>query len=574
MRLRAIALDYDGTIATDGVLHPAVLESVRQARERGVVVVIVTGRILSDLKRVAGSLDFVDGVVAENGAVISLANGYTMSLGQAPPPSLIAELREQGIDFHVGRCVVEMDAAFANVAISLIRKLELPVSITFNRGRMMVLPNSIGKSSGLCNLLNILRVSVHNTLGIGDAENDHDLLNSCEYGVAVEWGSSLLKQQADHVIYGSGPEAVAGYIQEVSSKVRLPLERAYQRKLVLEVMEGQPPLEVAFRGRNVLVAGDSNSGKSWLAGLICELMILKGYTVYVFDPEGDYTSLAKLPNTLVLGERLLPQSNALTKLLPQGLSVVLDLSHLGQEEKQSYIWNHLPLVAKFRRRQGYPHRILLDECHYFLNRPDREKLLDPELDSYTLVTYRPSELANLIRSVDVVLVTRLTERAGVDSVRRLGGGHSTPADWYEALAKLDISEAAMLPPTEEVRGEVRRFRVPPRLTRHVRHQAKYFDTPLAAGNVFVFSDNGKPFGRPATTLRDVGERGNRLPLHVVQAHLERHDFSKWIANVFGDTELSNTVRKLECDHRADQTVEHFSKEFGAAIDERYECESL
>ena len=441
MRLRAIAVDYDGTIATDGVLFPAVRESIRQARERGVVVIIVTGRILSDLCRVAGSLDFVDGVVAENGAVVSLPNGHTTSLGQAPPQPLLAELSKRGIDFQVGRCVVEMDADVAQIAISLIRKLELPLAITFNRSRMMLLPDSISKSSGLRELLNVLGISLHNAVGIGDAENDHDLLNSCEYGVAVEWGSNFLKQQADHVISGRGPEAVAGYIREVSSQVRLPFEKSGQRKLVLEVVEGQPPLEVAIRGRNVLVAGDSRSGKSWLAGRLCEQMILKGYTVYVFDPEGDYDSLALLPNTVMLGGgRFLPRFQDLKMLLPQGLSVVLNLSHLGQEEKRSYIWQHLPLVAKYRRRRGYPHRILLDECHYFLNRPDQEQLLDPELDSYTLVTYRPSQLAqNIIRSVDVIIVTRLTERAEVDSLHQLASADMAQRDWYEPLANLEIS---------------------------------------------------------------------------------------------------------------------------------------
>lgn len=575
MRLRAIAVDYDGTIATDGVLHPAVRESIRQARQRGVVVVIVTGRILSDLRCVAGSLDFVDGIVAENGAVVSLPNGHTTSLGHAPPPSLLTKLTARGIDYQVGRCVIELDAAFANVAISLIRELELPLAITFNRSRMMLLPDSISKSSGLRELLSVLGVSLHNALGIGDAENDHGLLNSCEYGVAVEWGSYLLKQQADYVISGKGPEAVAAYIQQVSSQLRLPFEKAGQRKLVLEVMEGQPPLEIAIRGRNVLIAGDSKSGKSWLAGLLCEQMILKGYTIYAFDPEGDYESLALLPNTVMLGGgRLLPRFKDLKMLLPQGLSVVLNLSHLGQDEKRSYIWHYLPLVAKYRRRRGYPHRILLDECHYYLNRPDSEQLLDPELDSYALVTYRPSQLPqNIMRSVDAVIVTRLAERAEVDSVRRLVSADLTQSDWYEPLANLDITEAALLPPTEEARGEVRRFCVAPRLTQHVRHRTKYFDIPVATGSVFVFTENGRPSGESATTLRELAERVKRLASPVVEGHLRRHDFSKWIANLFGDNELAKTVRELELQHRANGTVENFGNALAAAIDERYECGS-
>jgi hypothetical protein len=35
------------------------------------------GRVLSDLKLAAGSLEFVDAVVAENGAVIEFPNGHS-----------------------------------------------------------------------------------------------------------------------------------------------------------------------------------------------------------------------------------------------------------------------------------------------------------------------------------------------------------------------------------------------------------------------------------------------------------------------------------------------------------------
>ena len=577
MRLRAIALDYDGTIATDGVLHSGVRESIRQARQRGLVVVIVTGRILSDLHRVAGGLDFVDGIVAENGAVVSLPNGYVASLGQEPPVSLLTELTGQGINFHVGRCVVEMDAAFARVAISLIRKLELPLAVEFNRSRMMLLPASISKSSGLRELLDILGVSLHNTVGIGDAENDHGLISSCEYGVAVEWGSYLLKQKADHVISGNGPEAVAAYIRELSSRLRLShaFETSARREIVLEVKERQPALEVAIRGRNALVAGDSKSGKSCLAGLLCEQMILKGYTVYVFDPEGDYDSLATLPNTIMLGAgSLLPRFEDLKMLLPQGLSIVLNLSHLGQEEKKAYIWQHLPIVSQYRRRRGYPHRVLLDECQYFFDRPESDQLLDAQLESYTLVTYRPSQLAQNIRqSMDVVLATRLTTKAEVDSLRSIAGANMTHSDWYEPLANLGREEAALLPPTEEAHGEVRPFHMVPRLTQHVRHQTKYFDIPVSARNAFVFTENGKPLGAPASTLRELAERVKRSGSHVVEGHFRRHDFSRWIADQFGDSELANTVRALESEYGTNAIGEKARDELAAVIDQRYESDS-
>jgi hydroxymethylpyrimidine pyrophosphatase-like HAD family hydrolase len=573
MRLRTIALDYDGTIATDGVLHPAVRDAIEQARRRGLVVVIVTGRILSDLRAVAGNLDFVDGIVAENGAVVFLPNGYTTALGQVPPPSLLTELTNQGVKFQVGRCVVEMDADLAHVAISLIRKLELPLAIEFNRNRMMLLPDSISKASGLRELFNILGVSLHNAVGIGDAENDHGLIDCCEYGVAVEWGSYLLKQKANYVISGNGPEAVAAYIQELSSQDRMSrvFVKGSQHKLVLEVRDGEPSLEVAIRGRNVLVAGDSRSGKSSLAGLLCEQMILSGYTVYVFDPEGDYDSLATLPNTIMFGSgRLLPRFDDLKMLLPQGSSLILNLSHLGQDEKRGYLVHHLPLVAQHRRSQGYPHRILLDECHYFLNRPDCDRLLDPELDAYTLVTYRPSQLTEKVRrSFGVVLATRFTNGTEVDSLQGLAGTGVNQSDWQGPLASLAISEAALLPPTEEAHGEMRRFAVAPRLTDHVRHRTKYFDVPVAIGKVFVFTDNGMSFGESAATLRELAERVRRVPSHVVDGHFRRHDFSRWIADQFTDNELARTVRQLESLRRANGPRESFGQELAAVIDARY-----
>ena len=71
MKLCVIALDYDGTIAHDGVMDPDVRAVIGEVRRHGITVVIVTGRILSDLRAVAGDLRCVDAVVAENGAVFA-----------------------------------------------------------------------------------------------------------------------------------------------------------------------------------------------------------------------------------------------------------------------------------------------------------------------------------------------------------------------------------------------------------------------------------------------------------------------------------------------------------------------
>ena len=52
-----------------------------------------------------------------------------------------------------------------------------------------LLPPAVAKSTGVREVLRSLRLSVHNTIGIGDAENDHDMLDACEVGAAVLRGT-------------------------------------------------------------------------------------------------------------------------------------------------------------------------------------------------------------------------------------------------------------------------------------------------------------------------------------------------------------------------------------------------
>ena len=59
------------------------------------------------------------------------------------------------------------------------------------------------------------------------------------------------------------------------------------------------PLDFAVRGRNILIGGDPKSGKSWMAGSLCEQLILQRYSLCILDPEGDYACLEALPGVIV-----------------------------------------------------------------------------------------------------------------------------------------------------------------------------------------------------------------------------------------------------------------------------------
>ena len=576
MKFRVLALDYDGTIAQSGRLDPEVRSAIMEARTRGLVVVLVTGRILEDLRRVAGDLSFFDAVVTENGAHISFSSGTSRTIGQAPPPDFVQELRRRGVSISVGRCVVEADANSAMQILSVIREMELPLLLLFNRSRLMVLPQGVSKGTGLRAALSALRLSVHNAIGIGDAENDHDLLATCEIGVAVGWGSNTLKKNADQILQGDGPAAVARYIRHMMGELRLPAERMGHYGLTLGTFEDGSQLALPLSGRNVLIAGDPRSGKSWVAGLACEQMILQGYSVCVIDPEGDYRTLEPLPGVVILGgTESLPQlADVAEAVRHPDMSVVIDLSHVEHPAKVEYLYTLLPLLAAIRRTTGLPHRIVVDEAHYFLHEPNIRNLLDLNLGAYTLVTYRLRDLhPEVRRAMEILVAKRITDPQEVHSIVKMARDGRTEPEWRAELDNISFSQAALLPGAREAEGRFRRFELFPRLTSHIRHKAKYLDVQLIEEQAFVFSaDDGRGIGTPARTLKEFCSSLKTVPVNVLGGHAHRGDFSRWIDGVFHDQLLASAMRKIEERYKLGHE-HHLVNSLLKAVSDRYEFSS-
>ena len=573
MKFSALALDYDGTIALDGRLDPTVREAVSDARQRGIAVILVTGRRLSDLRRVAGDLTCFDVIVAENGAVLDFpASGRHVTISHPPSPAFLLELTRAGVPFAVGETIMETDAGQAATVLDVLRRLEQPLILAFNRGRLMVLPQAVAKSSGLRQALLALRLSIHNTVGIGDAENDHDLIDACEVGVAVAWGSPALRAVADEVIQGTGPAAVADYIRRVSRQPRLSAAQMGRRRLFLGYQKDGEPVSLAVRGRTILIAGEPGTGKSWLAGLLCEQLILQGYCVCIIDPEGDYRSLEALPSVITLGgDDPPPHAREIARALRHpDVSVIIDLSKVSHRRKIEYLHTLLPLLIALRRRTGLPHKILLDEAHYYLGNTESARLIDPELAGYILVTYRISGLAPAIRMTDdaVVMVTRETDRHEAETLLKMCRPQPCATARPGLFLDLAMSEAALLPGAEEARGHVRRFELASRLTSHVRHRTKYLDMPVLDSQAFVFTNDGRP-GPHARTLKEFMGLLAALPADPIEEHLKRHDFSRWLDNVFRDNALGSHVRTIE--DRVDTEDAHdVAADIAQAIRARYE----
>lgn len=342
--------------------------------------------------------------------------------------------------------------------------------------------------------------------------------------------------------------------------------------MLLGIAEDGHVLSLALRGRNALIAGDPRSGKSWVTGLACEQLILQGYSICVIDPEGDYRTLESLPGVVVFGgDDPPPELPDLARVLRHpDMSAVIDLSHAPYQEKVSYLKSLLPMLAAIRRATGLPHRIVIDEAHYFLHEPNVRELLDLTLGAYTLVTYRLSDLhPDLRKSIEGVIVKRTTEPREVQTLLEIMGAKDTIPDWKTILATLEMGQAVLLPGIEEANGKLVKFELFPRLTSHVRHKAKYLDVQLIREQGFVFSEKGTFVGGPARTLKEFISGLRSCTPAVLSEHAHRGDFSRWIADVFRDHFLASDVRKVEQRHRLGH-IHDLSESLVKLIQERYE----
>jgi hypothetical protein len=90
-----------------------------------------------------------------------------------------------------------------DVVLGVIRELGLELQVIFNKGALMVLPSGVDKATGLAAALDNLRLSPHNCVGIGDAENDHAFLSLCGCSVVVANALPALKATATLVTDGA-----------------------------------------------------------------------------------------------------------------------------------------------------------------------------------------------------------------------------------------------------------------------------------------------------------------------------------------------------------------------------------
>lgn len=549
MYCRAIACDYDGTGATDGRLDPEVAAGLHAARAAGIVTLLVTGRVLDDLRMALVEFSAFDAVVAENGALVWLPEtDRTIVFGTPPSDQFFGRLRAASVPFHAGAVIVGTWEAHVPELYAVVRETGADLQLVFNRTAVMLLPSGINKAVGARRALEELGRSPRNLVAFGDAENDLPLFALAEIAVAARGSIPGVAAVADERLRLPGAAGVADFVRGLLERGgRMPTPR--RRAIEIGTADDGRPAVIPPDGDNVLVSGDPASGKSWVAGLAAERLMEAGYRVCVFDPESEHGALGCRPGAIVLGGAIgLPVADDVgTVIHDVGASVVLDLASLPRAERPRYVRRALHGIAAERARSGVPHWTVVDEAHcVFHSGSARGDDGVVRTGNLVLVTHRPSLLATpVLESVGTFIVTRTTieqQRYFVDGLLRTRGpaGLDVPG----ALRALEFPRGGLL---SRDGGQPRWQTFVPRsrLCADTLGTRPYTDVAVPPEMAFAFRVPDDGVVATARTLEEFDRALASVPIASLNHHIARGDFSRWARDVLGHTRLAAGLAKLE-----------------------------
>lgn len=229
MNYLALATDFDGTLATDGMVDESTLNALEQWQQSGRKLILITGRQLDNLIAHIPVINVFDWVIAENGAVLyQPSTKVEKLLAECPSEAFITLLRDR-IDqkqqllnnqaipeefskiaqaqilevLGVGRVIIATWEPYLEITQKTIQDLGVNLQIIYNKGAVMVLPEGINKAFGLKALSEIMNLSLQQIVGVGDAENDCDFLEQCGYSVAVANALPEVKKRVNWVTQNS-----------------------------------------------------------------------------------------------------------------------------------------------------------------------------------------------------------------------------------------------------------------------------------------------------------------------------------------------------------------------------------
>lgn len=269
-----IAIDLDGTLLNNQhQLSDRNIQTVRKAIERGVKVVLVTGKTHHSAKSIIEKLGLTTPGIYNQGLITALPDGkithqsfldadvarhiitYAEDRGfdiavysgnkilvkrltswfedlhrkyQEPMPEAIGPLQNILSDMPINK-IMALKEGDAPKIKGLRWQLEIQYA---NQARVLqpifgdmleVLPPNTGKGTALKALLKDLGVKPEKAMAIGDGENDIDMFTLVGLGVAMGNAWDVVKEKANHVVGTNDQDGVAEAIEKFVLNETLPL---------------------------------------------------------------------------------------------------------------------------------------------------------------------------------------------------------------------------------------------------------------------------------------------------------------------------------------------------------------
>lgn len=566
MRYFVLATDYDGTLATDGRVNEETVAALERLRRSGRKLILVTGRELDDLQRVFPQLDLFDCVVAENGALLySPASRQEKPLGSQPPEAFIKALRERNVHpLSVGRVIVATWHPNETTVLETIRELGLELQVIFNKGAVMILPSGINKAAGLTTALDEMKISPHNVVGVGDAENDHAFLELCQCSVAVANALPMVKERVDFVTNGSRGDGVVELIDKLLASDLSEIDDQTQRHhILLGTKEDDSPVNIQAYGSSILLAGTSGGGKSTLATAVLERIAEQKYQFCIIDPEGDYENFE---GAVILGDAdRAPKIAEILDILEQPhQNVIINLLGIALADRPAFFSELLPQLQELRARTGHPHWIVVDEAHHLMPSSwnPATLTLPQELDGMVLITVHPDQVSPAALSlVNTMLTVGKSPEQNIKQFCTVVG-HCPPN-----LAPQNLEPGEALVWFRESNSEPFRFRVTPGHTERRRHVRKYAQGELGTDKSFYFTGPKGKLNLRAQNLILFTQIAEGVDDETWLYHLKQGDYSRWFQEAIKDESLAKEAQKIE--ETANGAVGESRAAIKAAIEQRY-----
>src|SRR5437588_3716566 len=134
MNIRALATDYDGTIARHGLVEDSTVRALEAFQDSGRKLIMVTGRELPELLKIFPAAKRFDLLVAENGGLLyDPATERRQLLGPEPNARLIECLRQRGVHpLSIGHSIIATQENYLGVIEESVAELGLHLNLIPN----------------------------------------------------------------------------------------------------------------------------------------------------------------------------------------------------------------------------------------------------------------------------------------------------------------------------------------------------------------------------------------------------------------------------------------------------------